>query len=445
MAEPIGKLKATLIMGMLKIKVRSLESLNPDEDSCLEWILTKTQMKKLLQGIPYGWEVKAKPLRGQETEFKPLNAEWFIDNILKNFEGIIVYNSKTNLFELFETPYGSYILKPPSPAIIFLETEKSKRVARDKTVKKSSREPKREINDNYELFILPMLKYKNIYWVFYFIILLAKSKEPLFTGKISERLRDILQKSVENLDCEIVNLNISGNAIYILLKSPSRRSPFNIVKYLRRKTSDTLLQEFPELKEKIQGRHLWWRQGLFTVTPPEMEHYLKLHYYLQGKEAGNMETQDKYMGYLLSLAGERYPVGVLEAMGVATYEDLNKPRKLPKLIDLDFIREITKTAEQNAKIYKLEEFIRQHIESNETETLAVLLPEEMPWGSIAFAIQTLFNENHSLTEIAKAFRRDGLPVYHNTTGIDNYNPETKVKAFLFEDRHGHKIWLLKKA
>ncbi|CAI1494142.1 protein of unknown function (plasmid) [Thermococcus nautili] len=158
-----------------------------------------------------------------------------------------------------------------------------------------------------------------------------------------------------------------------------------------------------------------------------------------------METPDKYMKYVLSLTGEQYPVGVLEAMGVATYEDLNKSRGIPKLIDLDFIREMTETAEQNAEIYKLEEFIRQHIESNETETLAVLLPEEIPWGSIAFAILTLFNEENSLTEIAEALRRDGLPVYHNKTNIDTYDPETKVKAFLFEDRHGHKIWLLKKA
>ncbi|CAI1494144.1 protein of unknown function (plasmid) [Thermococcus nautili] len=146
-----------------------------------------------------------------------------------------------------------------------------------------------------------------------------------------------------------------------------------------------------------------------------------------------------------------------EALGIKTYEDFKKTKENPNPYwngaeqNLDYIEEINKIAEFNAETYTLGEFIPQWVDSrgkgyhDKIERFAVLLPKEMPWGSMAYALSILLNNNETLTRIAEALREDGYTVYHNRTGIDAYDPRTKVKVFLFEDKDSHLIWFLKKA
>ena len=104
-----------------------------------------------------------------------------------------------------------------------------------------------------------------------------------------------------------------------------------------------------------------------------------------------------------------------EVLGIKTYEDLKKTQENPNAYwkgaeqNLEYIEEIDKIAEHNAETYTLGEFIPQWVDSrgkghhDEIERLAVLLPKETPWGSMAYAFSLLLN-NETLTRIAEALR-----------------------------------------
>jgi hypothetical protein len=140
---------------------------------------------------------------------------------------------------------------------------------------------------------------------------------------------------------------------------------------------------------------------------------------------------------------------------VGTYDKLKQvkenpiPEISPELIE--YMENIEKKAEQNAETWRLHDFIVQWVDSrgrghyHKIQRFAVLLPDEMPWGVMATVFSILLNNNEPLSRIAEALREEGIPVFHNWTGIDDYNPRAKVKVFLFENTDEHLIWFLKRA
>jgi putative transposase len=85
----------------------------------------------------------------------------------------------------------------------------------------------------------------------------------------------------------------------MLLSCPTHISPAKIVQYLKGRSSRLIQDEFPELKKRYWGQHLWAR-GYFCATvgavtqemireyiEHQFEHGDKSHFKIEDEKSGN--------------------------------------------------------------------------------------------------------------------------------------------------------------
>jgi putative transposase len=103
----------------------------------------------------------------------------------------------------------------------------------------------------------------------------------VLTGEVAERARELILQSCLSRDLQIVKGHVSKDHIHVLVSCPPRLSPAKIMPYLKGRSSRRLQEEFPHLKKRYWGRHLWAR-GYFCatvgrVTEDQIKEYIEKH------------------------------------------------------------------------------------------------------------------------------------------------------------------------
>ena len=99
----------------------------------------------------------------------------------------------------------------------------------------------------------------------YHFVWKTKYSYPVLKGEVGLRLRDMLRQICSENELSIERGNVRANHVHMLVSAPSHVSPAKIAQYLKGKSSYRLLREFPELKKRYWGSHLWGR-GYFCCT-----------------------------------------------------------------------------------------------------------------------------------------------------------------------------------
>ena len=99
----------------------------------------------------------------------------------------------------------------------------------------------------------------------YHFIWKTKYGYRVLKGNIALRTREIIRDICRDRKMDILKGNVRPNHVHLLLRAPSHLSPSKMAQYLKGSSSYRLQQEFPELKKRYWGRHLWNR-GYFCAT-----------------------------------------------------------------------------------------------------------------------------------------------------------------------------------
>ena len=99
----------------------------------------------------------------------------------------------------------------------------------------------------------------------YHFVWITKYRYKILQGKIALRLRELLRQGCEAKGLEIIRGSISKDHVHMLLACPTTMSPSQIAQYLKGRSSHPLQDEFPELKRRYWGQHMWAR-GYFCGT-----------------------------------------------------------------------------------------------------------------------------------------------------------------------------------
>ena len=105
----------------------------------------------------------------------------------------------------------------------------------------------------------------SIYDIKYHIIWVTKYRYKVLGGKISERLRELIRQGCTARRMTILDGNIGRDHVHLLISCPPDISPSQVVQYIKGRSSKMIQEEFPELKQKYWGQHLWAR-GYFCAT-----------------------------------------------------------------------------------------------------------------------------------------------------------------------------------
>ncbi|EOR25254.1 transposase IS200-family protein [Clostridium sartagoforme AAU1] len=123
-----------------------------------------------------------------------------------------------------------------------------------------------------------------VYDIKYHIVWVTKYRYPILKGSIGDRLRDLLRQGCETMGISVVQGNIRTDHVHMLLSCPPSIAPSKVVQYLKGRSSKLIQDEFPELKKKYWGQHLWAR-GYFCATVGSItEEMIKEYIANQGKD-----------------------------------------------------------------------------------------------------------------------------------------------------------------
>ena len=134
-----------------------------------------------------------------------------------------------------------------------------------------------------------MVDYKKgshtVYDIKYHVVWVTKYRYKILHKGIGQRLRELLRQGCETIGVTIVQGSIGKDHVHMLLSCPTTIAPSKIVQYLKGRSSKLLQSEFPEIKKKYWGQHLW-SVGYFCATVGSVtEETIKAYIEEQDKDA----------------------------------------------------------------------------------------------------------------------------------------------------------------
>ena len=115
----------------------------------------------------------------------------------------------------------------------------------------------------------------------YHFVWVTKYRYQVLNGEVAVRARDILGQSCMSREIRILKGHVSKEHVHMQVSCPPSLSPAKVMQYLKGRSSRKLQDEFPHLKKRYWGRHLWAR-GYFCatvgkITEEQIQEYIEKH------------------------------------------------------------------------------------------------------------------------------------------------------------------------
>ncbi len=97
------------------------------------------------------------------------------------------------------------------------------------------------------------------------IVWVTKYRKPMMTGEVGLRLRELIREICGNAEVTIIKGHVARDHVHLFVSLPPQVTISRLVQMLKGKSSYKMMHEFPHLRKKFWGRHLWAR-GYFCVS-----------------------------------------------------------------------------------------------------------------------------------------------------------------------------------
>lgn len=110
------------------------------------------------------------------------------------------------------------------------------------------------------------------------LVWVPKYRKAVLTGEIAIRVRDLLRQIAAEHELEIVSGKVARDHVHLFISYRANQQVSQIMQWLKGISSRVLLQEFPLLRKRFWGRHLWARGYLAvssgTITDEMIREYI---------------------------------------------------------------------------------------------------------------------------------------------------------------------------
>jgi len=104
-----------------------------------------------------------------------------------------------------------------------------------------------------------------VYDIQYHFVWVTKYRYQILKGEIATRTRDLIRQTCEARSITILGGNVGRDHIHLHVSCPPELSPSKIAQYVKGRSSRLIQREFPHLRKRYWGQHLWAR-GYFCAT-----------------------------------------------------------------------------------------------------------------------------------------------------------------------------------
>jgi putative transposase len=118
-----------------------------------------------------------------------------------------------------------------------------------------------------------------VYDIKYHLVWVTKYRYKVLRGEIGIRARELIRQICVAKEIVIIKGHIGPDHVHLFVSAPPRMSVSQIMQYIKGKSSYRLQQEYPTLKKRYWGQHIWAR-GYFcasagTVTDEMIKAYIE--------------------------------------------------------------------------------------------------------------------------------------------------------------------------
>ena len=104
-----------------------------------------------------------------------------------------------------------------------------------------------------------------VYNIQYHFVWVTKYCYHVLAGEVKLRVRELIRQICQQHDLLIEQGHVSKDHVHILVSTPTHMSASQIMQKIKDRSSRMLQQEFPHLKKRYWGQHIWAR-GYFCTT-----------------------------------------------------------------------------------------------------------------------------------------------------------------------------------
>ena len=104
-----------------------------------------------------------------------------------------------------------------------------------------------------------------VYDIKYHLVWVTKYRYQVMRGEIAERARDVIRQVCMAREITILKGHVNSDHVHLYVSAPPRMSVAQIVQYIKGRSSRALQQDYPVLRKRYWGQHLWAR-GYFCVS-----------------------------------------------------------------------------------------------------------------------------------------------------------------------------------
>ena len=113
----------------------------------------------------------------------------------------------------------------------------------------------------------------------YHLVWVTKYRYSVLIGDVGLRCRELLREIARSKEMIIYAGSINRDHVHLLIGIPPSVSVSKAVQFLKGKSSHKMLSEFPQLKKRYWGQHLWargyWVASSGNVTDEVWKEYIK--------------------------------------------------------------------------------------------------------------------------------------------------------------------------
>jgi len=128
-----------------------------------------------------------------------------------------------------------------------------------------------------------------IYEIQYHLVWVTKYRYHILKGEVGLRARELIRQTCEARNITILNGHVSKDRIHLHVSCPPEMAPNKITQYIKGWSSRLIQQEFPHLRKRYWGRHLWGR-GYFCVSVGKVTEEMIAAYIEQQEKAQPQEV-----------------------------------------------------------------------------------------------------------------------------------------------------------
>ena len=99
----------------------------------------------------------------------------------------------------------------------------------------------------------------------YQLIWITEYRYKILRGEVAEQAREVIRQACQAREVSIIRGAISPDHVHMLVASSAQLASAKLVQYIKGRSSRRLQEEFPHLRKRYWGQHLWAR-GYFCAT-----------------------------------------------------------------------------------------------------------------------------------------------------------------------------------